>query len=1106
MTFHLPAFRFRFIILLSALISAVTITGIVEVHAQSVSVGEGSYSTSLPPGTVGPQNVDGVNISPKISSGFSQPVQTNDFWSSLIFPFFGDPHSNVMTAHPINAKAVSQGLQIGYPTDVTFAGSDYLYPYSPQLTVGVSGMSTGETLTDGYGDWTVTAKWEDGSRSMNATLGHGLPFVFFEVSGGQAVITPESGPDVWFNEGEVLGITIEGKHYGVFAPDGSEWSGQPPFTSSLNGEEYLSVALLPDNSEETLEYFRKHAYAFVTNSLISWNYDESASELRTTYTYETELREASNGNVNETLTALYRHQWKYAEQSLSEFRYTSPRGEMKLSEGNEFSTLLPFSGILPALPDQGDYNRQELRDMVEQTAGESLEAGDSYNNGKAMGRFAQLVNIADQLGAIEERDYFLDQLKNRLEDWLTAGGAQEYSYNDEWNVLTGYPSGFGADNQINDHHFHSSYAIRSAAIVAQFDPEWAAPENWGGMVNLLVKDSNNWERDDTMFPFLRSHDPYAGHSWAAGHGDFPDGNNQESSSESMNFASAVMLWGAVTQQDEVRDLGIFLHTNERTAIEQYWFDIDNAVYPETFPHVALGIVWGGKGSHATWFGADPEFIHGINILPINSGSLYLGRHPDYVLENYQEIVDERGSQPTIWKDVLWEYLALADPDQALAYYNSDPSYEPFDGESRGHTLHWLHNLKKMGVRDTLTFADTPTYSVFRNDADEKTYAAFNPSSSDKVVNFSDGYSLTVPAGEMHSESLVTDDGSPVVQLAADKTSGKPPLTVNFDGSRSFARSGGTLEFDWDFGGLASSSQPDTTYTFTDPGEYTVKLTVTDEQGIAASDSVQVNVSERGTPYEGTAAVVPGRVEAERYDEGGEGVAYHDREEENIGGAFRPDEGVDIEPSSGENFNVYWITAGEWIEYTIDVEESGSYTITPYVSTVPGFGNFRLYINNEDVSGQRNVLNTGGWQSWEPVTIEDVELEEGTQLMRIEFDSDSDPDGWLMSLDYFDFELNTGVSTEGPDERPAENSLEPNYPNPFNPTTTIRFSLETSSEVTLEVFDVSGRKVATLAERQTFSAGTHNAEFDAGSLSSGLYIYRLRTSEGFTQTRKMMLIK
>ena len=624
-----------------------------ESYAQVVSLGQSSYSISLPPGAAGPQRSDGSPASPKVSADFSQPIQTNDFWSSLIYPFFGDPHSGVLFAHPINAKATANGLQIGYTSDHTFAGSDYLYPFSHQLTVGVDGLNVPETLTDSYGDWTVTALWDGNGRSMEATLGHGLPFIYFRIDGGYAEITPNGSLNIWYQQGEVLGITINGKHYGIFAPDGSEWTQSGSLQSTLNGKDFMSVALLPDDSLETLEHFRSHAYAFVTNSLVSWDYNENSSKLTTGYTYQTELMEDLNGNINETLTALYRHQWLYVEQPVTDFTYQSPRGVMKLLQGNYFSTGLMFSGILPSLPDEGTYNRSTLTDLVQQVAQENLGPGPTYENGKAMGRFAQLVNIADQLGAIEERDYFLDQLKNRLEDWLTAGGAQEYSYNDEWDVLTGYPSGFGADTQINDHHFHSSYAIRSGAIIAQFDPEWASQENWGGMINLLIKDSNNWDRTDEMFPFLRSHDAYAGHSWASGHGAFGDGNNQESSSESMNFASAVFLWGAMTDQLDIRDLGIFLHTNERTAIEQYWMDVDDQVYPESYPHVALGIVWGSKGSHGTWFGSAPEFIHGINFLPMNSGSLYLGRHPDYVLRNYEEIVQERGGQPEIWKDIMW---------------------------------------------------------------------------------------------------------------------------------------------------------------------------------------------------------------------------------------------------------------------------------------------------------------------------------------------------------------------------------------------------------------------------------------------------------------------
>ena len=78
--------------------------------AQSVNVGLGSYSTSLPPGEVGPQNASGQNISPKVSSGFSLPVQSNDFWSSLIYPFYGNPHSNVLYAHPLMVKSIASGL------------------------------------------------------------------------------------------------------------------------------------------------------------------------------------------------------------------------------------------------------------------------------------------------------------------------------------------------------------------------------------------------------------------------------------------------------------------------------------------------------------------------------------------------------------------------------------------------------------------------------------------------------------------------------------------------------------------------------------------------------------------------------------------------------------------------------------------------------------------------------------------------------------------------------------------------------------------------------------------------------------------------------------
>jgi hypothetical protein len=91
-----------------------------------------------------------------------------------------------------------------------------------------------------------------------------------------------------------------------------------------------------------------------------------------------------------------------------------------------------------------------------------------------------------------------------------------------------------------------------------------------------------------------------------------------------------------------------------------------------------------------------------------------------------------------------------------------------------------------------------------------------------------------------------------------------------------------------------------------------------------------------------------------------------------------------------------------------------------------------------------------------------------------------------------------------EELPAEFTLNQNYPNPFNPTTVISYELPEAADVRLQVFDMAGRQVATLVNDQV-SAGRHTVNFDAGSLSSGVYMYRLQTQSGII-TKKLTLIK
>ena len=218
-------------------------------------------------------------------------------------------------------------------------------------------------------------------------------------------------------------------------------------------------------------------------------------------------------------------------------------------------------------------------------------------------------------------------------DWFTfdygAGGSADrfFAHDPIWSTLIGYPASYGADTELNDHHFHYGYFIMAASVIARFDDEWAGHDAWGGMINLLIKDAANWDRDDERFCFLRHMEPYVGYSYASGHAGFAAGNNQESSSEAMNFAAAVVSWGAETGQHEIRDLGLFLMSMETQAIERYWFDVDQEIFPEPMPHPVAGIVWDSGADYATWWTGNPEEIQASTSCPSPQARSIWGNEP-----------------------------------------------------------------------------------------------------------------------------------------------------------------------------------------------------------------------------------------------------------------------------------------------------------------------------------------------------------------------------------------------------------------------------------------------------------------------------------------------
>jgi hypothetical protein len=143
-----------------------------------------------------------------------------------------------------------------------------------------------------------------------------------------------------------------------------------------------------------------------------------------------------------------------------------------------------------------------------------------------------------------------------------------------------------------------------------------------------------------------------------------------------------------------------------------------------------------------------------------------------------------------------------------------------------------------------------------------------------------------------------------------------------------------------------------------------------------------------SPYGGSPWPIPGIIQAENYDIGGQGIAYNDSDASNDGGQYRLTEGVDIEActDTGGGYDVGWTVSGEWMNYFVNVTTSGTYQLQARVASPNTAESFHVEIDGTNISGPINVPNTGGWQSWKTVTVTTPILNAGAHVMRIVMDS------------------------------------------------------------------------------------------------------------------------
>ena len=738
-----------------------------------------------------------------VSPAADQPTMTHRWWGSVAFhgemTTGNTRQAGYITPDPITARISERGARIlGIPSGLRTGDKEYAYRIPEPYREVFDGMAVGNSVSDqlqaylkDFSDGSVTVQWRsDATPVMEATFVHGSPYVYFTALDGELILRTHAADGdqkgIFHRGDNTLGLWTDvagNRHYFLLVGNEStRFSGVAGNDIRVGHGKQLTVALLPLSKgtpdEAMIRTFTTYGRQRVDEVRIDYAVNRRNNQVTVTHQYR------FNGDSVTTLAGMLPLHWKNSTQTTTDYQVRSARGLTRFAATDRFSYTLPFVGVLPFFPAGiGDYDPAQLRTLitgfVNQGPAQWNTHKDTYWTGKMLGRAAELAAIARDHDMVAEADQLIDWLKREMEDWFRADTSGEldsskyFVYDQDWNTLLGFNESFFTHQQLNDHHFHYGYFVRAAAEVCRVEPDWCSAEQYGPMVELLIRDYAAG-RDDPLFPYLRNFDPAYGFSWASGNANFVLGNNNESTSEAANAYGAIILYGLITGQQALVDRGIYLHASSTATYWEYWNNIDRHTgkgadfdnFPPEYTKPTTSIIWGNGHVFTTWFSEAYAHILGIQGLPLSPLVLHIGQHADYLKDYVTLGLSESsngkpsGLPANQWPDVWWNIWAMTDGAAAAADFASRAfDYRPEEGETRAHTYHWIHTYKQLGHVATGTgelTASSPTAVAFDKDG-LMTYIAYNVHCAPRQVTFSDGMVLTVPG---NSFRIKTSDQAP----------------------------------------------------------------------------------------------------------------------------------------------------------------------------------------------------------------------------------------------------------------------------------------------------------------------------------------------------------
>ncbi|MCM8541693.1 MAG: glycosyl hydrolase [Lentisphaeraceae bacterium] len=645
--------------------------------------------------------------------------------------------------------------------------------------------------TKNWGDWTVSMRLNAGKeKHFDVTFGRGLPYTWieskglgFEIASKVAKYYTLEGTEAKLPlTGDALIVEIDKRLYGLFAPDKSTFviKNKKLQVQTKGGKSFLSIAAIPDLSK-AIE-LHKYAFAVPRNSKFDWSYNQKDGAVSTTWTAETEALKGSN---KELLQGWIPHHWRITKHNLkfSNLNYRTQRGLLKLVPGNEFKISWPFQGMMPTFPlpnKNSSYDEKVLTGYLDKWISEKegkpkhqQYRADTYWGGKDFLKLSQVMTIAGQMKHPKyEATYKMT--KGALTDWLTyTPGEKEHffaKYKAPWNGIVGFKPSFGSET-FTDNHFHYGYTILASALLGLQDKEWVS--DYKDMLTLIAKQYANWDRDNKDFPFLRTFDPWGGHSYAGGMSSNHDGNNQESSSEAMGSWAGLFLLGDVLGNDKMRACGAMGYAIEAEAIHEYWNDYygwnegqEASNYSEKYEHTIVSVLRDRDIGYWTWFSGEPKHIYGIQWLPVWTTMHYLAKDAEFVDFQVENMLKKQGKGKPYniskidrdWGHVTLGYKLWGNTQEACKIIDTErKSNRPIGDYQNGGLSYFLaHSYKSLGRVAPEYHTSLPTSLAFK-DGDKIKVTLMNHSPGPKeVIIYKDGKEIekvTAPGKTLHTYQL-----------------------------------------------------------------------------------------------------------------------------------------------------------------------------------------------------------------------------------------------------------------------------------------------------------------------------------------------------------------